>query len=191
VVYEEEPGRAKELLARVGGAHTEMPTGDGRPPVAGRVSAIWAVTWRWAAGTFDGPDGAVLFLHERRSGDDKRLLVCVQADRAGRRLRVTFIHPGSTRLDPIAVRDVAVVPRPQEGLIMLGPGVDPFAAKLPPADAGPDARADLRFFAGQPDQSDSTAFTIGYESAGRAGEIAMWVQDERTVYYVNRLFAAK
>ena len=192
VVYEEEPSRAAALLASVGQnpGYVAVPTGEaGGPPVAGHVPDVWPAMWRWAVPHApEVPAGAVLFLHERQTVLGKRGLVCVQADRAGRRLRVTFIHPGATTLDPVAVTDVAVSPRPQEGLMILSAGADPFAAKLPPADADPAARADLRFFAGQPDPKDATHLTIGYESAGRRGEISLWVRDERTVHYVNRAF---
>ncbi len=193
VVYEEEPSRAPALLAGAAGEnprYVAVPAGNaGGPPVAGHVPDVWPAMWRWAMPAGRGvPAGAVLFLHERQTVLGKRGLVCVQADRAARRLRVTFVHPGATTLDPVAVTDVAVEPRPQEGLMILTAGADPFAAKLPPADGDPAARADLRFFAGQPDTRDATHLTIGYEVAGRAGEISLWVQDERTVHYVNRTF---
>jgi hypothetical protein len=191
VVYEEEPARAAELL-KGGTIHTPVPTGGSpQPPIAGHASALWPLMWRyaWPAGP-PAPAGAILFLHERRTLTDKRVLVCVQADRVARKLRVTLVHPGSTRLDPILISDVAVVPRPREGLLILHAGPDPFADKLPPV-ADPGARSDLRFFAGEPDADDPTSLTIRYESAGRSGVVAMWLQDEQTVQYVDRLFASR
>ncbi len=97
----------------------------------------------------------------------------------------------ATRLDPAPLTDLHLAPPPQEGLIHLSPGPDPFEAKLPPPDAGPAARADLRFFAGQPDEKDPTRFTIRCEHAGRLGDIDMWVQDDRTIYFVERTFAGR
>jgi hypothetical protein len=192
VVYEENESRAQELVKR-GGEFVSL-AGDtaGGPPVAGHVPEPWRAMLRWAmpAGRPD-PDAAVLFLHERQTPAGKLGLVCVEADRVARRLRVTFIHPGASTLDPVPVTDVAVIPRPQEGLVLLTPGGDPFESRLPPESDPPTARADLRFFAGQPDPKDPTQFTLPYERNGRRGELEMSVENEQTVYFYNRQFAER
>jgi hypothetical protein len=192
VVYEENPARAAELLS--GGAAAEYVrvdrTGPDTPAVAGHVPQAWREMLRWAMPKpAHEPPGAVLFLHERQTETGKRLLVCVEADRPGRRLRVTYIHPGGTTLDPTPLINVSVAPLPQPGLVFLTPGGDPFESKLPPADADPAARADFRIYAGQPDARDPMRFKLPYELKGRRGELEMWVQDDATVHYVDRMFA--
>jgi hypothetical protein len=192
VVYEEDPARAAELL-KTGGEYVAIPAdSEGGPPVAGHVPGVWLAMRRWATRAETNEiRGAVLFLHERQTAAGNRGLVCVEADRAARRLRVTFIHPGASTLDPAPVTDVALVPRPQEGLVMLTPGGDPFDARLPAETDPPMARADLRFFAGQADPKEPSHFTLPYERNGRRGELDLWVQDDKTVLYTNRQFAER
>ena len=197
VVYEENPEHAWELLGRGGaGEYVPIPAGGsggaGAPPIAGHVPSVWREMKRWAmpAGG-NGPQAAVLFLHERRTPAGQRLLVCVEADRANRRLRITFIHPGASTLDPTPVPDVDLAPAPKEGLIILSSGGDPFAAKLPPPppEGAVNDRSNLRFLTGQAASNDATRFSLPYRLNGQAGELDMWVADERTVYYVDRRFA--
>jgi hypothetical protein len=190
VVYEEQPGRAAELLKRNDGyVAVELGETGAGPPAAGRVYTDWIILRRWAmpSTTPAEPTAPVLFLHERRTVDGDRVVVCVEADRAARRLRVTFVYPGGVTVNPHAAADVHLAPPPQEGLVILSPGRDPLEAKLADVPAG--ARADFRFFAGQADPADATHFTLPYEWDGRRGEIEMWVHRDRLVYYVDRLFA--
>lgn len=188
IVYEEDPGRAATLLQRNDG-FVAVPLDDaGQPPAAGRTSATWAKVLRWAMPSVppDKPADPLLFLHERRAADGDRGLVCVEADRAGRRLRITFVHLGGVSINPHAVTDLHLAPLPKEGLVILSPGRDPLATKLP---AEPGARADLRFYAGRPDPADATHLVLPYEWDGRRGELELWVQSDQLVYYVDRLFA--
>jgi hypothetical protein len=145
---------------------------------------------RWAFPSQpDAPHGAVLFLHERQTHvGAKHVLVCVEADRAARKLRIMLIHPGASTLDPAPVTDLDLAPPPQPDLMVLKSGGEPFENKLPP-DAG--ERADLRFFAGQFDATDPTRFNLPYEFNGQRGELDCWLEDERVVYYVDRRFSAK
>src|SRR5205085_265506 len=133
---------------------------------AGRVVPAWATLKRWAMPSAPEPKDPVLFLHERRTADGERGIVCVEADRAGRRLRVTFVQPGGVTVNPSLATYLHLAPPPQEGLVVLSAGPDPFAARLPRAEDRAGSRADLRFFAGQADPSDGTHFTLAYESDG-------------------------
>jgi hypothetical protein len=192
IVYDEELGRAKALLAR-GGEYAPVPSGDSASgtPVAGHVPSAWRAIRSWAMPLQPTPNGAVLFLHERRTHvGDKQVLVCVEADRVARKLRITLIHPGASTLDPTPVTDLELAPPPQPDLVVLKSGGEPFENKLPPAGrAGRDARADLRFFAGQFDPTDQTRFNLPYEFNGQRGEFDCGLEDERVVYYVDRRFA--
>jgi hypothetical protein len=191
VVYDEEPARAKELLAR-GGDYVAVPTG-GAPddsPIAGYVPTAWRDMSRWVMPDRPDPRNAVLFLHKRQTHvGGKVVLVCVEADRAARKLRTTLIYPGASTLDPVVVTDLDLSPPPQPDLIVLKTGGDPFDAKLPPPGSGD--RTDLRFFAGQFDAQDATRFNLPYEFKGQRGEFDCWLEDERMVYYVDRRFAKK
>jgi hypothetical protein len=196
VVYDEEPARAKELLARGGGGgggeYVPIPAGDSAngTPVAGHIPTAWREMRRWAMPSQPSPTGAVLFLHERRTHlGDKQVLVCVEADRVARKLRVTLIHPGASTLDPTPITDLEFAPPPQPDLVILKSGGEPFENKLPPA--GGDGRADLRFFAGPFDTADQTRFNLPYELNGQRGELDCWLQDERVVHYVERRFEKK
>ena len=192
VVYEEDPARAADLL-KSGGEHVAIPADSaGGPPIAGHVPGICLAMRRWAMrAEADEIRGAVLFLQERQTAAGNRGLVCVEADRAARRLRVTFIHPGASTLDPAPVTEVAVIPRPEEGLVQLTSAGDPFDSRLPPESEPPTTRADLRFFAGQADPQEPSHFTLPYERNGRRGELDLWVQDDKTVLYTNRQFAGR
>jgi hypothetical protein len=191
-VYEEQPVKASILLA-TGGGYFEAPRasggpGDGGPAVAAHAPAAWRAYRRWAFAKSPEPPGALLFLHERQTAVGVRGIVAVEADRAARRLRVSFIRRGTYTSDPAVTADGAVKPPPKEGMIVLSSGRDPFESKLPP---DPAARADLRFFAGRPDPQDWTHFVIPYELDGYAGELEMWVADEATFHYVDRRFAKR
>ena len=189
VAYEEQPDKAAALLADAGN-YAAMPLSAeseaAGPPVAGRVPAVWRAYRQWAFARAPEPRGALLFLHERRTSIGLPGVVAVEADRAERRLRVTFIYPGTHTMDAAPVTDVTLREPPEEGLVVLAEGRDPFDAKLP---ADPAARADLRFFAGTADPDDPTHFTIPYELPDYRGELEMWVVDERTVHYVDRRYA--
>jgi hypothetical protein len=191
VVYDENADRARELLGR-DGDYVSIPTGNSLasgPPVAGYVPAAWREMRRWALPSQPEPSGAVLFLHERQTHlGAKRVLVCVEADRAARKLRFTLIHPGASTLDPAPVLDLDLAPPPQPDLVIMKAGGEPFEAKLP--ETGSD-RADLRFFAGQFDTADPTRFNLPYEFNGQRGELDCWLEDERVVYYVERRFEKK
>jgi hypothetical protein len=191
VVYDEAPTRAKDLLAR-SDEYVEVPTGDssaGGSAVVGHVPAAWREMRRWAMPSQPEPTGAVLFLHERQTRiGGKHVLLCVEADRAARKLRITLIHPGASTLDPTPVTDLELAPPPQPDLIILKPGGEPFENKLPTV-AGD--RADLRFFAGQFDPADPTRFNLPYEFNGQRGEFDCWLADERVVYFVDRRFVAR
>lgn len=195
VVYEEQPEEAAELLGKGGGyfAATLATAGaepsDAGPPVAAHAPAVWRAYRRWALPNAPEPASALLFLHERQTAVGVRGIVAVEADRAARCLRASFIHRGAYTSDPVAATDGAVKPPPKEGMIVLSAGRDPFESKLPDAAKGPAARADLRFFAGQPDARDWTHFVIPYELDGYRGELEMWVADESTFHYVDRRFA--
>jgi hypothetical protein len=182
VVYDENPNRAAALRDAV-----KVPTGDNGPAIVGRIPDVWRGMWRWAKpGAPEVSGNAVLFLHERQTETDgTRLLVCVEADRAARRLRITLVHPAGSTLDPAALTDIALAPRPQEGLLILTTGGQPFDSRLPtttPSSSQP-SRADLRYFAGRPDPSDATHFTLPYESNGKRGATEMWLHDETVVHY--------
>lgn len=188
VVYDEHPDRAAELLKRNDGYLAVELGGSGGSPTAGRISTDWIVLRRWAMPSApQSTTDPVLFLHERRTADGDHGVVCVEVDRPNRRLRVTFVHPGGVTVNPHAVTDVPLAPPPEEGLVMLSPGRDPFESKLAEVPSG--ARADLRFFAGRPDPADPTHFSLPYEWDGRRGEIEMWVQSDQAVYYVDRLYS--
>lgn len=201
LVYEEQPEKAAVLLSN-GASYlaVPLPEGGGGPPIAGHVPAVWREMRRWTFPRSPQPPGALLFLHERQTALGVRGIVAVEADRAGRRLRASFIHRGTYTSTPTAVTNVSIKPPPNEGMIVLSAGRDPFESKLPADDdgddgddddrrSGPAARADLRFFAGQPDADDWTHFVIPYELDGYAGELAMWVADESTLHYLDRRFA--
>lgn len=184
VVYDEQPARAAELLAR-GGEYIAISTTDG-PPVAGFVPQAWRDMRKWVMPQETTPPrNAVLFLHERETYRGVRGLVCVEADRSARELRITFIHPGGSMLDPVPITNVSVVPRPQEGLVLLIAPGDPFAERLPPENDPPTARANLRFFAGVADAKDPTHITLTYERDDERGVVDLWVADERTVHFVH------
>jgi hypothetical protein len=191
VVYEEEPHRARELIVR-GGDYLPVATGDaaaGGGMVVGHVPGVWRDMRQWALPSQPEASGAVLFLHERHThAGGKHVLVCVEADRAARKLRVTLIYPGASSLDPVAITNLDLAPAPQPDLVILKSGGEPFAAKLPEV-AG--ERADLRFFAGQFDTIEAARFNLPYEFNGRRGELDCWLEDERVVYYVERRFAKK
>lgn len=195
VVYEEQPEKAAELLGKGGGyfapplSVTGAEAADVGRPVAAHAPAVWRAYRQWAFPESPEPTGALLFLHERQTAVGVRGIVAVEADRAARRLRVSFIHRGAYTSDPVAATDGAVKPPPKEGMIVLSAGRDPFESKLPDAAKGPAARADLRFFAGQPDARDWTHFVIPYELDGYKGELELWVADESTFHYVDRRFA--
>jgi hypothetical protein len=143
----------------------------------------------WALPSQPESSGAVLFLHERHTrAGDKHVLVCIEADRAARKLRITLVHPGASTLDPVAVPNLDLAPPPQPDLVVLKSGGDPFAGKLPEVASD---RADLRFFAGQFDATDPTRFNLPYEFNGQRGELDCWLEDERAVYYVDRRFEKK
>lgn len=186
VVYDENPDRAKELIARGGGEYASIPAGgsSGGTPVAGYVPTAWRQMRHWALPLQPEPTGAVLFLHERRTHvGAKEVLLCVEADRANRKLRITVIHPGASTLDPAPITDLDLAPPPQPDLVVMKTGGEPFEAKLP-TDA--NERADLRFFAGQFDPNDATRFNLPYEFNGQRGEFDCWLEDGRVVYYVDR-----
>jgi hypothetical protein len=187
VVYEENSTRAAELLTR-SREYSPVPTGDSGPPIAGHVPPMWRAMMGWISPSASPPADAVLFLHERQTQLGKRGLICVRVDRVNRRLRVTFVHPGASTLDPVPIPDVTILPRPQEGIVRLSAGEDPLSAKLPKAtdDIG---RADLRFFSAQIDPTDPSHWIMPYEFEDRAGELEMWLQDERTIHYIDRRFA--
>jgi hypothetical protein len=188
VAYDEKPPRAAELLARGGGDYTSAP-GDGQP-IAGHVPGVWREMCRWALpNDADAPRLPVLFLHERRTASGMHGLVCVQVDRANRRLRITFVSPAGERLDPVAVVGDEIVPLREEGLIMLGKDDGPLAGRLP---SGNDAaqRADLRFFAGQVDPRDETHVRLPYEWENMRGTIDLWIQTERSAVYADQVSAA-
>jgi hypothetical protein len=190
VVYDENADRAKELSAR-GGEYASIPAGgsSGGTPVAGYVPTAWREMRRWALPLQPEPTGAVLFLHERRTHvGAKQVLVCVEADRANRKLRITVIHPGASTLDPAPITDLDLAPPPQPDLVVMKTAGEPFEAKLP---ANANERADLRFFAGQFDRNDPTRFNLPYEFNGERGEFDCWLEDERVVYYVDRRFERK
>jgi hypothetical protein len=188
VVYDEHPARAKELLAR-GGDYVSVPTGGGTDttPIAGLVATAWRDLSRWVMPDRPDPRNAVLFLHQRQTRiGGKIVLVCVEADRAARKLRFTLVHPATSTFDPVVVTDLDLSPPPQPDLIVLKAGGDPFDAKLPSNVAD---RADLRFFAGQFDAQDATRFNPPYEFTGQRGEFDCWLESERMVYFVDRRFA--
>lgn len=191
VVYEENAERAAALLERKEG-YQAVPIGTtGDAPAAGRVAPVWSALKRWAVPSAPEPRDPILFLHDRRAADGERGIVCVEVDRAARRLRISFVHPGGVTVNPSLSTDLHLAPPPQEGLIVLSAGPDPLAARLPrPDDDAAGSRADLRFFAGRADSNDGSHFTLPYESDGLRGEIDMWIQSDDTVYYVDRLYAA-
>jgi len=183
VVYEEQPDKAATLLG-VAGEHVavSLPAGGG-PPVAGHVPSAWRTMRRWAFPAAHEPTGALLFLHERQTAVGVRGIVAVEADRAARRLRVSFIHPGTYGSAPTPVTDLTVKEPPKEGMIVWSEGRDPFESKLP---EDPAARVDLRFFAGQADADDWTHIVIPYELNADGGELELWLVDESTVHYIDR-----
>jgi hypothetical protein len=190
VAYEERPDKAAALL-KAGGGHAPIPLPPGAErggPVAGEVPNVWREYRRWALPASPEPRGALLFLHERQTAVGVRGVLAVEADRVERRLRVTFIYPGTFTSAPTPVTNVVVKAPPKEGMIVLSAGRDPFESKLPEGD-DPAARSDLRFFAGQPDPQDWTHLVIPYEHNGDGGELELWVIDESTVHYVDRRFA--
>ncbi len=194
VVYEEESARAAQLIARggvAGGEYVRTRAGEG-PPIAAYVPRVWRELLKGASITrpSDFSNDAVLFLHERTTNNGNHVITCVEADR---RTRPTPRHAHRAwRRVPrtrAARRPRDPPPTPGRPDPDRHPPATPSRRACPPADAGPTARADLRFFAGQPDAQDATHMILRYETEGRRGAIELWLQDESTVHYVNRRFA--
>jgi hypothetical protein len=168
-VYEEEAESAAALIA-TGGEYTRVKTGGNfNTPVAihvpDRLTSLAKQT---------SPPlrlrGATLFLHARTSP-------------AGN-LRIVVVQRVPNTLVP------AFVPYTDLEIILLEPSwrtgvpqrIDPpeVPRVLIPHDLNALTRH-LRIYAGQPDDDDSSHFTIAYESHGQRGTSDGWLQDDDTV----------
>jgi hypothetical protein len=131
------------------------------PPVAGKVLRYRAGRETLAPGS----DGPLLFMHERTTSSGKRRLVVVRRNPASGRqswdlplaYTVTLVRPATATADSVVRMQtlVEVVPRGS-------------------ADA-PDAV--LRFFAGQPDPSDASRFTVRYQRGAYWGVLHGVLED--------------
>lgn len=198
VVYEEEPGEVLKLLKEQGGAyHSPARRHATAPP--GWVAPISAVAPPFFSSS---RDQALLFLHERTSPGGARHLVWVQLyveHDYSRETRVTNSNPPGTstifhakkrRLLAAAAKPVRpdglTEPKPahQRTAELVLPDKDrremaqfdrePSFDKPPPIDYGNV----LRVFAGQPDPTDASHFTIPYRVDGRDGVIDGWLKDD-------------
>jgi hypothetical protein len=154
VIYEEDPTSARMLLASPDCAMTaNNPQFVARRP--------WP--WREFPSTGVGADG-VAFLHERMTPSGQRRLVVVE---------VWLRWPVGTgrqvlQLNNYVIRPRAMAARPEiaNNAVFCYP-VEEFSS-LASTDR-------VRLFAGQPDASDPTHFTIGYAVNGKTGTIDGWL----------------
>lgn len=160
VVYEEDVTRASELLKQADYRPTTL-TADGQ-----RIGAVW-----WPAEIRNYPDAslwpkgtageeALLFLHERRTASGQTVLVCVKAWMDRRLRRVRF---GS--------RAVTLATWNSDSQTVGGRGGGAFEI------SDYYERTPLRIYAGQPDPSDASRFTVEYELNGRRGILKGRVTD--------------
>jgi hypothetical protein len=149
-------------------------------PSAGRmfpfsIAAADPPGMEWARNNgqaFPGPSAPLLFMHERRTPSGKRYLVILRRTPGeGRQswdlpssYRLTLIEPASFTAEAV-LRErsvIEVLPR----------------NSTEPQDADSTAPPDvLRFFAGQPDPTDPTRFTIRYQRGPKAGVLHGVLED--------------
>ncbi|HWE03972.1 MAG TPA: hypothetical protein VG326_16325 [Tepidisphaeraceae bacterium] len=156
IVYTEDRDEAKRLLGLSG---YFSPHDNGRPD---DVFAAYAPPEYVKVHGKDA-EHAVLFLHERRTPDGKRVLVLVSYE------CTLMVWPVCT----FGTRELATLttdpPPSQHGLAGC-------------MDVRPDPRRRrLTFFAGHADDSDPSHFTIAYRAAGGAGTVDGYVRDDGTV----------
>jgi hypothetical protein len=155
------------------------------PPVTPTCLERFAASLRTdgAATQLDGSPHFPVFLHERRTPDGERRLVIVTvrfgamvAIGAGERIGLTaaVIHPGALFSAPVVSRHSAGECYP----FSRGRGSDLTPRRL-------------RLYAGQPDPSDPSHFTIGYDINGEAGTIDGWLENHDTVRFAVRDGPAK
>src|SRR5688572_10405474 len=131
------------------------------PPVADQVLRLNAGVESLAPGT----EGPLLFMHERRAASGKRRLVIVRRVPASKRqswvlpvaYQVTLVEPATATADS-TVRMQTVI-------------------EVLPRDYNEGENASLRFFAGQPDPSDASRFTVRYQRGSRAGVLHGVLED--------------
>lgn len=103
----------------------------------------------------------VLFLHGRRWPGGNPQLVAVEYEQLSEFDLVLSTH---------VPYPAGPFQMPEERLFRSTLGIPPGAAK-----------GTLRFFAGQPDPTDDSHFTIGYEIGGRGGTIDGWLRAHQTL----------
>ena len=131
------------------------------PPVAGEVLGVRLGREILAPGS----EGPLLFMHERKTNSGKRRLVIVRRTPAASRqswdlpvaYTVTLVEPASLTGDS-TVRMQSLI-------------------EVLPRDSAGTPLASLRFFAGQPDPSDPSRFTIRYQRGRHAGVLHGVLED--------------
>lgn len=131
------------------------------PPVAGEV-----LRYRAGRDTLaPGSNGPLLFMHERTTSSGKRRLVVVRRNPASGRqswdlpvaYTVTLVRPATATTDS-AVRMQTLI-------------------EVVPRDSTDTPHAALRFFAGQPDPSDASRFTVRYQRGAHWGVLHGVLED--------------
>ena len=134
------------------------------PSFVGRFPFVWR---QFPVGQRSNDDG-IAFLHERQSLGGRRRLVIIgirvygHNDRHVVALTETVVCPATQNRPP----DVARHQIRAEVLVDFN---------------GFSDEGRLRLYAGQPDPTDASHLTIGYELDGKKGMIDCWLQDDDTV----------
>ena len=166
VVYDDDPARAARLLFQ-SAEYSSL-------PCAGAPTVRFATPWKNFYELYSPPGAkseGVLFLHERRNGFGESRLVAVlayaeewrvdsQGTRPMPRLVAAVFRPGTTFKNPILSHDI----NPWSAPVWMDDGHRPF-----------------RFYAGQPDASDASRFTVLYDVAGAPRVLDGWLLDDDSV----------
>lgn len=174
VVYERAEDSLPTLFWRdASGTLDNSPDGRHAAPTC-QIPACWS-RLQAARGQSAADDGAIVFLHERRTPGGVRRLVALR-----RRETDDFAPPTGPLGDPSAAVLLAPVPllrAPAEAL--REHTIIPEYIML---DVGYWVPA-VRFFAGQPDPADGSHFTVGYEAGGERGTVDGWLEDDHVPGY--------
>jgi hypothetical protein len=167
VIFDSHLEAAEELLTHAGGPDGFIPIPTGYPDAARAAPQCLIELEKDVGATIRPCPGEPAFMHERIS-------------RSGIR-RLVIVHPACLYTDNFnAVIDPATWFKPATSVwvqdSILKPGETPFLAALP----------GIRVFAGQPDRTDPTHFTIAYDVSGEKGIVDGYLKDNGSVDLVHR-----
>lgn len=172
VVYEDDPAAAEILLNQP--SYFRGSSYINKSAIAMFVPPCWNEFEKHTnMGGFSGPSAAILFLHERTSSKGIRKLVLVECDPQWDPARSIPGYLGWSIIRPIRAGVDPATERTGEDFL-----AEAFGRPFHRLSALPDQEKSIRFFAGQPDPTDASHFTIAYEMPLGKGTIDGWLEPD-------------